>query len=243
MSHDVISSVDQLFTQINAGWQPEYIFFWGHESTENSPNGKWCLSQWFAAPFVIDGITYPTAEHFMMAEKARLFGDEATLAQILAAPHPGVAKALGRQVRDFDEAVWAEQRFDIVVRGNLTKFSQNEALQSYLLTTNEKILVEASPTDTIWGIGLAEIDQRVHDPRQWRGSNLLGFALMQVRAELQEEEYLAYLEAERHMYKWCLIHIGGYPEHEAKHEALAFYEYESPEDEYRSLVFHDEAWH
>ena len=121
-----------------------------------------------------------------MAEKARLFGDEATLAQILAAPHPGVAKALGRQVQGFDNEVWTQHRFDIVVRGNQAKFGQNETLKSYLLSTNEKILVEASPTDTIWGIGLAETDQRVYDPRQWRGSNLLGFALMQVRALLAE---------------------------------------------------------
>ncbi|MEZ4680734.1 MAG: NADAR family protein [Caldilineaceae bacterium] len=155
---------------------------------QGQPIGKWCLSQWFPAPFVIDDVTYPTAEHFMMAEKARLFGDEATLAQILAAPHPGAAKALGRQVQGFDDALWAEQRFDIVVRGNQGKFGQNKALHTYLRNTDDKIFVEASPTDTIWGIGLAETDQRVHDPRQWRGSNLLGFALMQVRAELQEDE-------------------------------------------------------
>lgn len=184
MSRIKTDSVEKLITQIATGWQPKYIFFWGHQPKGNRPIGKWCLSQWFPAPFVIDDVTYPTAEHFMMAEKARLFGDDTTLAQILAAPHPGAAKALGRQVQDFDDTIWAEQRFDIVVRGNQAKLGQNEALQSYLLHTNEKILVEASPTDTIWGIGLAEVDRRVYDPRQWRGSNLLGFALMQVRATL-----------------------------------------------------------
>ncbi|MCB0104525.1 MAG: NADAR family protein, partial [Caldilineaceae bacterium] len=148
MSHVEISSVDQLITQITAGWRPKYVFFWGHQPTSNSPIGKWCLSQWFPAPFVIDDVTYPTAEHFMMAEKARLFGDEATLAQILAAPHPGAAKALGRQVQGFDDALWAEQRFDIVVRGNQGKFGQNEALHTYLRNTDDKIFVEASPTDT-----------------------------------------------------------------------------------------------
>lgn len=182
-----VDSVDKLIAQIAAGWQPDYIFFWGHQPKGNQPIGKWCLSQWFPASFVIDDVTYPTAEHFMMAEKARLFGDMTTLAQILEAPQPGAAKALGRQVQGFDDAVWAQQRFDIVVRGNRAKFDQNEVLQSYLLSTSEKILVEASPTDTIWGIGLAETDRRVYDPRQWRGSNLLGFALMKVWAELQEE--------------------------------------------------------
>lgn len=181
-----ISSVQEIITQISAGWQPEYIFFWGHRPRDNQPIGKWCLSQWFPAPFVIDNVTYPSAEHFMMAEKARLFGDQTTLAQILAAPHPGAAKALGRQVQGFDDILWAAQRFDIVVRGNQAKFAQNEALKSYLRNTNEKILVEASPTDTIWGIGLAETDRRIYDPRQWRGSNLLGFVLMKVRALLGE---------------------------------------------------------
>ncbi|MCB0062436.1 MAG: NADAR family protein [Caldilineaceae bacterium] len=184
MSQIEIDSVDKLITQISAGWQPKFIFFWGHEPKGNQPIGKWCLSQWFPASFIIDGVTYPTAEHFMMAEKARLFGDQTTLAQILAAPHPGAAKALGRQVQGFDDTLWAAQRFDIVVRGNQAKFGQNDVLQSYLRNTNEQILVEASPTDTIWGIGLAETDQRVHDPTQWLGSNLLGFALMQVRTEL-----------------------------------------------------------
>lgn len=184
-----VLSVDKLITQIATGWQPEYLFFWGHQPKGNQPIGKWCLSQWFPAPFVIDDVTYPTPEHFMMAEKARLFGDTTTLAQILAASQPGATKAFGRQVQGFDEMVWAEQRFDIIVRGNQAKFSQNATLKSYLLQTNDKILVEASPSDTIWGIGLAESDQRVYDPRQWRGSNLLGFALMQVRAGLQEDDY------------------------------------------------------
>lgn len=184
MSPANISSVDALITQITAGWQPKYIFFWGHEPTSNSPIGKWCLSQWFPAPFIVDGITYPTAEHFMMAEKARLFGDKATRAQILQVNHPGAAKALGRQVQPFDEERWVQQRFEIVVRSNQAKFAQNEQLKRYLLDTSDKVLVEASPTDTIWGIGLAKTDQRVYDPTQWRGSNLLGFAVMKVRDRL-----------------------------------------------------------
>lgn len=201
MSQSTPYSVKELIVQIAAGWQPKYVFFWSHEPTGNSPIGKWCLSQWFPAALVVDGITYPTAEHFMMAEKARLFGDEATLAQILQTSHPGAAKALGRQVQGFDEAVWTRHCFDIVVRGNQAKFGQNELLHTYLLNTNDKILVEASPTDTLWGVGLAEKDQRVYDPEQWRGSNLLGFALMKARTALQEEEYAATLERERHMYK------------------------------------------
>jgi ribA/ribD-fused uncharacterized protein len=185
-----VSTVDELITQIDAGLQPKYLFFWGHHPKSDQPIGKWCLSQWFPASFVIDGVSYPTAEHFMMAEKARLFGDESTLAQILEAPHPGAAKALGRQVQGFDEAFWARHCFAIVVRGNQAKFAQNGALTHYLLDTGDKVLVEASPTDIIWGIGLAETDQRVYDPAQWRGRNLLGFALMKVRKLLQEDAFL-----------------------------------------------------
>lgn len=183
-----IKSVDELLAQITTGWQPKYLFFWGHQPSGNSPVGKWCLSQWFPSSFVVDNVEYPTAEHFMMAEKARLFGDESTLRQILQAPHPGAAKALGRQVQGFDESLWVQQRFDIVVRGNLAKFAQDKVLKSYLLNTEDKVLVEASPTDTIWGIGLAADDRQVDNPTQWRGANLLGFALMKVRTMLRNTE-------------------------------------------------------
>ncbi len=182
MTYTHISSVTDFITQITAGFQPQYLFFWGHQPTSDKPIGKWCLSQWFPAPFVIDSIEYPTAEHFMMAEKARLFGDHDTLQQILVAPHPGAAKALGRQVQGFDEGVWLQQRFEIVVRGNRAKFAQDEQLRAYLRNTNDKVLVEASPTDTVWGIGLAEDDRNASNPAAWRGENLLGFALMKVRA-------------------------------------------------------------
>lgn len=120
----------------------------------------------------------------MMAEKASLFKDEATRALILQAPTPGAAKALGRQIRNFNEAVWVNNRFPIVVRTNREKFSQNPELGHFLKQTGSRILVEASPVDRIWGIGLAQDDERVFDPSLWEGLNLLGFALMQVRDEI-----------------------------------------------------------
>lgn len=103
---------------------------------------------------------------------------------MLEAPNPGAAKALGRQVRNFDEGVWLQQRFAIVVRGNRAKFSQHAALGKFLAQTAARVLVEASPVDRIWGIGLAQHDERATDPNAWQGLNLLGFALMQVRAEV-----------------------------------------------------------
>jgi hypothetical protein len=120
----------------------------------------------------------------MMAEKAVLFGDEETRAEVLRAPNPGAAKALGRKVRGFDEAAWARQRFSTVVRANEAKFAQNPELGRYLRQTGDRILVEASPVDRIWGIGLAADDEKVSDPNSWRGLNLLGFALMRVRESL-----------------------------------------------------------
>ena len=121
----------------------------------------------------------------MMAEKARLFGDSLTGKKILSAPHPQVAKKLGRAVKGFTEAVWVQHRFEIVVRGNEAKFQQNDALKQFLLNTQDQILVEASPVDQVWGIGLAADAPEALNPEQWRGLNLLGFALMKVRAELQ----------------------------------------------------------
>jgi len=116
--------------------------------------------------------------------KARLFGDEETAGQILAAAHPGKAKALGRQVYRFDEQRWAAERFDLVVTGNLAKFGQHQDLREFLLGTGKRVLVEASPLDRVWGTGLAADDQHATSPAHWPGLNLLGFALMEVRHQL-----------------------------------------------------------
>lgn len=169
-----------LRSRFNAGDAFKYVFFWGHQSNRKEVTAT-CFSQWYEAPFVVEGERYATAEHFMMAEKAALFGDQETRAQVLRAPNPGAAKALGRQVQGFDETVWTAKRFAIVVRANEAKFSQNPELLQFLKTTGSRILVEASPVDKIWGIGLAHDDERAKDPNAWLGLNLLGFALMQVR--------------------------------------------------------------
>lgn len=172
--------LEALRYRFNAGEDLKYLFFWGHRTSKGKVTAS-CFSQWYEAPFVAEGQRYPTAEHFMMAEKAALFGDQATRALVLQAPTPGAAKALGRQVRGFDEATWLENRFAVVVRANEAKFAQNTALGLFLKQTGSRILVEASPVDTIWGIGLAQDDARAGNPNLWLGLNLLGFALMQVR--------------------------------------------------------------
>lgn len=177
------SDLDALKTAMATGSQPRFLFFWGH-TAKAGRLGNECFSQWYPHEFEIDGQRYPTAEHYMMAEKARLFGDSEHLEEILVATSPGAAKALGRKVRGFDQARWGEARSEIVVRGNLAKFGQNEALRAHLLKTGDQILVEAAPRDRIWGIGLGAKNPRAENPHEWRGLNLLGFALMQVRATL-----------------------------------------------------------
>jgi ribA/ribD-fused uncharacterized protein len=164
----------------------KYLFFWGHKAGRGGAPGPGCLSQWWEAAFVVEGQRYPSAEHFMMAEKARLFGDEATRARVLSARTPGEAKALGREVSGFDEERWTQARYDVVRAGSVAKFSAHPDLLAFLRTTGSKVLVEASPTDRIWGIGLAQDDPRAQDPRTWRGHNLLGFALMEARDLLAE---------------------------------------------------------
>jgi hypothetical protein len=178
-----INDLAALLAAMERGWTPEYVLFWGH--TPKAPGvGRHVLSQWWPARFTVDGDTYVSAEHYMMAEKARLFGDQQTRRAILAATKPGAAKALGRSVFGFDDSHWERHRFDIVVAGSVAKFGQNAELAAYLAETGDKVLVEASPVDRIWGIGLAADDPRAQNPQEWQGLNLLGFALMRARALL-----------------------------------------------------------
>jgi len=180
-----LRSIDELLVATRHGERPKYLFFWGHTPPADGSVSKACFSQWFSSPFAIDGLHYPTAEHFMMAAKARLFGDRDIEEKILKPSHPKQAKELGRKVRDFDEATWIRERYRLVVEGNLAKFSQNAELRQFLLGTGKRVLVEASPHDRIWGIGLAADHPDAEKPAGWKGLNLLGFALMEVREALQ----------------------------------------------------------
>lgn len=178
-----------LITYLGTGNRVKYIYFWGHRKLEGQVT-KSCFSQWYDAPFTHDGDLYQTVEHFTMAAKARLFGAgekaaEILAAEILAAENPGKAKAMGREVRNFDQLLWDEKKFEIVVEGNVAKFGQNPELKAFLLTTGARVLVEASPLDQVWGVGLAADDPLIEDPRNWQGENLLGFALMEARRRLK----------------------------------------------------------
>ncbi|HEX7658387.1 MAG TPA: NADAR family protein [Pseudonocardiaceae bacterium] len=162
------------------GCPPQYLFFWGHRARRDGAIGRECLSQWWPATFTVDGLTYSSAEQFMMASKARLFGDEVTAERIMETTSPKMAKALGRSVKGFDEETWIANRCGIVIKGNVAKFGQDRDLFEYLIGTHHRVLVEATP-DRIWGIGVAANDDRASQPSRWEGLNLLGFALMDAR--------------------------------------------------------------
>ena len=110
--------LSQIIARHDAGESLKYLFFWGHQPNKDGTIGASCFSQWWEQPFEADAITYRTAEHWMMASKARLFGDEEMLAKILAAKSPAEAKKLGREVRNFDQATWESHHYNIVLEGN-----------------------------------------------------------------------------------------------------------------------------
>lgn len=151
-----------------------YVFFWG----------GW-PSQWAPAKFVLDDVPYNCAEQYMMAEKARLFGDEDRLRKILASDSPRGQKEHGRRVAGFVADKWNAVCRDVVVRGNVAKFGQNRELRTLLMATEERTLVEASPYDNIWGIGLNITNALATPPEKWPGKNWLGLSLMEARRLLR----------------------------------------------------------
>lgn len=162
------------------------IYFWGHTPNPKKMTAA-CLSQWYYCYFVVDGVQYHTAEQYMMANKALLFKDEEVYQEIMAANGPHDYKKMGRKIRGFEQESWDAPKYDIVVEGNKAKFSQNPELKEFLLSTEDSILVEASPYDKIWGIGLDRETAMKGSVEQWQGENLLGCALMEVRDWLRSE--------------------------------------------------------
>lgn len=184
MNIEDVRSVEELIQYRQTGGLIQYFHFWGHQAKVSGVIDASCLSQWFPSPFEASGITHATAEHYMMAEKARAFGDLEMFERILQAPSPLEAKKFGRKVSGFNESHWKEICFKVVVEGNMGKFGSNRALEDFLLSTGSSVLVEASPTDCIWGIGMGMNHVDAEVPEKWPGRNLLGFALMEVRKQL-----------------------------------------------------------
>ena len=157
----------------------KFTFFWQTRSP---------FSQWHPCVFNLGGIKYCCTEQYMMAHKAMLFDDPESHRRIMATESPREHKKLGRKVANFDPDVWNKNAKDIVFRGNIAKFTQNEDLKRALLATKGTTLVEASPYDKIWGIGLAEDDPRALKRETWLGMNWLGEILTKVRNKIAEEE-------------------------------------------------------
>jgi len=145
------------------------------------------LSNWHLCDFRDEcGTEFNCSEQYMMLAKAEMFNDMDTARLIMEAPHPREQKALGRQVKGFDKEKWEAQARDIVEKGCYFKFSQNEYLKRFLLNTGDTILVEASPYDCVWGIGIGPDDPRRFDEKNWRGTNWWGEVLMRVRTRLKD---------------------------------------------------------
>ena len=158
----------------------KHVFFWG----------EW-PSNWFKCHFVAEGNEFFNSEQYFMWVKAKTFGDEEVADEILKkGKNPKTAKELGRKVKNYDDAVWNEKRYQVMVDANLHKYSQNEELKGLLLNPElkGKGYVEASKYDTIWGVGLTEDNPLVDDEKNWLGTNLLGKALDEVRERLLKEK-------------------------------------------------------
>ena len=164
-------------------WYDEYNFILNNEIFEQLPKEIRDLDVYkdnFMNIRAMSG-SFNTAEKFMMMCKALLFGDSNTYSQMEVSTDPKIQKALGRKVKNFNQDVWDHYCKDIVVIGNYLKFSQNSILKQFLLDTHDKKIIEASPIDTIWGIGLKFDDPNILDTDNWKGTNYLGECLMKVR--------------------------------------------------------------
>jgi len=163
------------------GETPSFTFFYGSKLASPVELDNACLAQGFQCDVTHAGITFASAKHLMLWMKARFFGDNEAADRILAEPDSQKIKAIGREVKGFEQNAW-----DIVYRGfiahaNLQKFTQHPLLQSYLLDTGDSIIVEAHPTDTRYGTGLLADHPDARSPEKWPGENDLGFILMEVR--------------------------------------------------------------
>ena len=143
------------------------------------------FSQFYKSDMIIDKVSYFCCEQYMMASKAKLFEDKEIFYKIMKADTPMKCKKLGRQVKNFDQKIWNENKYKIVKKGNLAKFKQNKELKKQLLSYGDRTFVEASRFDKIWGIGLGINNPLIMDVKNWKGQNLLGKAITEVRDVLK----------------------------------------------------------
>lgn len=156
----------------------DFVFFWGTKSP---------FSNWHPSPFIHDGVLFNCSEQFMMVNKALLFEDIETAEKVMETNSPKRQKELGREVKGFNREVWLRNCVPIMVPGLVSKFRQNSNCYETMKNSIGKIIVEASPVDPIWGIGLAEDNPLAWDQETWKGLNLLGECLMKTREEIFHE--------------------------------------------------------
>jgi hypothetical protein len=168
----------------------KYTFFWGMH-----------FSQWYPSKFKINNIEFKTAEHYMMWHKALLFNDDKIAEMILEAENPDDVRWLGRQIKNFNESTWIAQREKIVYKGSRAKFTQNPDLFKVLMDTDDTLIVEASPEDFNWGIGLTEEEAKLIPEEQWPGTNLLGKILTQLREDFKTKPPLDEVERNKRLLK------------------------------------------
>ena len=177
-------SLLKLKKDFNSGKKIDFLFFYGHTNDKKEIN-KSSLSQWYIKDFKENDLIFNCMEKYMMYNKALLFDDKNIANEILNTNQPKAIKELGRKVKNFNDEAWDKMKYKIVFTGNYYKFSQNTDLRNFLLSTKNKVLVEASPYDKVWGIKMKYDDENIENPFFWKGENLLGFALMQVRDEIK----------------------------------------------------------
>ena len=155
-----------------------HIYFWG------SIYSNFYVSETKPYLFKLDGYSWMSSEQYFMAQKALTFNDIEIFNKIVNTLDPGTAKKYGRRIKNYDEQIWSEKRYDIMKTAVFEKFNQNKDLKNKILNTGNKIFVEASPYDLIWGVGLYEEDDLILDEKNWNGLNLLGKVLNEVRNQI-----------------------------------------------------------
>lgn len=177
-------SLEKLRKDFNSGKKIDFLFFYGHTNDKKEVT-KSSLSQWYIKDFKENDLLFNCMEKYMMYNKALLFDDKDIANEILNNNQPKAIKELGRKVKNFNDELWDKMKYKIVFTGNYYKFSQNTDLRNFLLSTKNKVLVEASPYDKVWGIKMKYDDENIENPFCWKGKNLLGFALMEARDEIK----------------------------------------------------------
>ena len=142
-----------------------------------------CFSNFYKANIIINSQQFNCNEQYIMYSKAVLFKDDEYAAKILNETNPMNIKSYGRKIRGFDENIWIKNREIIADQCNLAKFTQHKKIRDILLSTDDAIIAEASPTDAIWGIGVNEDIGK--DINKWKGLNILGQSLMRVRDQIR----------------------------------------------------------